>query len=357
MTQLDLFQATVSHKKEDGILFYADFTDDLKARVKAHYGIPEGQGLREFFGMFTPRSTGPRRIAPLPQHDYSVYYEGIAIPEGLRFSEGGVLHLPGSKYHFVRLISPLRNATSLAELEAFPWDFLDPGGHTTDHMRDEVEKAHADGLPARSWVGRFYEAAWQYRGYEEMLMDMYAEPDMADFIFGKLFEMNRFRAVAAAQAGVDYIECGDDVANQNNMMFSLDMWRYYQKSRWAKIYDEVRKIKPDIKIWYHSDGNITAILDELVEIGVNIVNPIQPECMDPYAVKKRYGDLITIDGAIGTQTVMPFGSAGDVRKAVKEAIEILGANGGYIPSPSHILEPEVPMENVEAFIQQCTMHN
>lgn len=81
------------------------------------------------------------------------------------------------------------------------------------------------------------------------------------------------------------------------------------KSRWAKVYAAAKEINPKIKIWYHSDGNIEAIIDELIEIGVDILNPVQPECLDPLALRKRYGKNLAFDGCMGTQTTFPFGSA------------------------------------------------
>jgi uroporphyrinogen decarboxylase len=351
MTQRELFHATVEHRQADGLLFYADFTDDLQARVRARFGIPRGEDSRDFFGMFRPFGVSPRRGAPAAAHDFSAYYADIDIPAGGRINSEGVLRLPGSMYHFTRLISPLRNAAALTELEAFPWEFLDPANYSAAHMAREAADLQARGRAVFTWVGRFYEDAWQYRGYEELLMDMHADPDMAEFIFDKLFAMNMFRAVAAAQAGVDYITSGDDVASQKALMFSPETWRRYQKSRWAEIYQAAKRIHPNIKIWYHSDGDVTAIVDELVEIGVDILNPVQPECMDPAALKKRYGNRLTIDGAIGTQSTMPFGTPGELRRAVTQAVETLGAGGGYILAPSHILEPEVPIANIEAFIE------
>jgi len=357
LTQRELFQATVNHKKEDGILFYAYFIGEAVSKIREHYHIPDDQSPQEFFDMYRPCGIKPKLTDNLPKYDYSAYYEDIEIPEKSEIAYDGVLHIQGSTHHFSRMISPLRNASTLADLESFPWDFLDPENYSAEHMKTEIEAVQSKGLVAFSSIGRFYENAWQYRGYEELLMDMLADPDMADFIFDKLFAYNMFAAKAAANAGADYVTSGDDVANQNNMMFSLDTWRYFQKSRWSKIYAEVKRINPNIKIWYHSDGNITDILDDLVEIGVDIINPIQPECMDPFEVKKRYGDKITIDGAIGTQTVLPFGSPADVCKAVKEAVDILGANGGYILSPSHFVEPEVPVENIDAFVKTARQYN
>lgn len=357
LIQRELFRATVEHKKEDGLLWYADFVGEAYKNVINQYKIPKQTSHREFFNMFNPCMVGPKRKTELPKYDFSKYFEEIDIPVNATITPEGLLIIPGSIYHFTRTVSPLRNATCLDDLEKFPWDFLNTDLFDTTHIANQVEEAHSKGLTASCFAGRFYEDIWQFRGYEETLMDLIADKDMANFLFDKFFEKNLFVATAAAKAGVDYIMCGDDVANQNNMMFSLDIWRYFQKERWAKIYQEIKKINPNIKIWYHSDGNVSDIIGELIEIGVDILNPVQPECLDPFEVKKKYGKNIVIDGAIGTQTVLPFGTPDDVKKAVREAAEILGADGGYILSPSHVIEPEVPIENIRAFIDTAKEFN
>ena len=136
-------------------------------------------------------------------------------------------------------------------------------------------------------------------------------------------------------------------------MFSIDLWRRFIKPRWAKLYAEVKRINPRIKIRYHSDGNIMSIIPELIEIGVDILNPVQPECLDVREVKKKYGDRLVLDGAIGTQSVMPFGTPEEVRQAVRAARRDLGGDGALILAPTHVLEPEVPIENILAFVAAC----
>ncbi|MDO9541046.1 MAG: uroporphyrinogen decarboxylase family protein, partial [Kiritimatiellia bacterium] len=142
--------------------------------------------------------------------------------------------------------------------------------------------------------------------------------------------------------------------NQNAMMFSPDMWRTIMKPRWAKVIAAARAIKPDIHVWYHSDGNIWDILDDIVEIGITILNPVQPECMDPAAIRRRFGKHLAFDGCVGTQTTFPFGTTDDMRRVVRTLAESLQAeNGGLMLSPTHVLEPEVPIANIEAFFEEC----
>ncbi|MFP4054037.1 MAG: uroporphyrinogen decarboxylase family protein [Phycisphaerae bacterium] len=169
----------------------------------------------------------------------------------------------------------------------------------------------------------------------------------------RLFENNRFRAVEAARAGVDAIYCGDDVANQQAMMFSPAMWRRFMLSRWSKVWAAARQIKPDIKIHYHSDGNILDIVPDLVEAGLDILNPVQPECLDADAIYARFNGRLSFDGCIGTQSTMPWGTPDEVRTRVRECIDRYGRGGGLILAPTHILEPEVPIANIEAFVDAC----
>jgi uroporphyrinogen decarboxylase len=237
----------------------------------------------------------------------------------------------------------------MADLESFPYPTVE--GCTADHMAAAVEAAHAAGVPALGGIGHMYETAWQIRGYEEFLEDMMLRPEWCEYILDRLMARNLAVARAAAAAKADVLHTGDDVANQNAMMFSPAQWRRFMKSRWAKVYAAAREIHPGIEIWYHSDGNIEAILPELIEIGVTILNPVQPECMDPVSLKKRWGDRLVFDGTIGTQSTMPFGSADDVRRVVAERRRTLGRDGALILAPTHVLEPEVPVENILAFVE------
>jgi len=349
ITQLDCFRATVAHEPHEGFLFYASFTPDLERRVREEHEIGSANDLRVRLGMYNPVGVALRPPEDERVRDFSRYFESADIPEDAFINRLGVLEVPHGFFHFTRYVSPLRDAQSLEDLESFPYPSVE--GHSDAHMRDRVQAAHEQGRVASCWVGHMYENAWQIRGYQPFLMDMIDHPEWCETILDRLTETNLAIACAAARAGVDLIRTGDDVANQQRLMFAPDHWRRFMKARWAKVYAAARAIKPDLQIWYHSDGNIEAIIPELIEIGVTILNPVQPECLDPLTVKRRYGDRIVIDGAIGTQTTMPFGTATEVRDSIRERARTLGGDGAYIISPTHVLEPEVPLENIAAFIE------
>lgn len=350
-TMRERFYQTMNHEPHPDLLYYAGFTPDIQARVEAAVGT---ENLGEHFGMFRPASVGSfsgssTTVAERP--DLAHFYDGEPIPDGSYLDAHGVLHVPGSSYHFTHRVSPLRNADSLDEIESYPYYRAPIDDDET--LRGEAERAHAAGRVSLCWIGHMYETAWQIRGYEEFLMDMIAEPDRAEFILETITQGNIARAEAAARAGVDYLRTGDDVANQNTLMFRKDMWQKFMKSRWARVYEAARRIKPDIHIWYHSDGNIQDIIPDLIDIGVTILNPVQPECMDIHEIKRRYGDKLVLDGTIGTQTTMPFGTADEVRQTILSRVEDLGQDGALILSPTHVLEPEVPVENVLTFFETC----
>jgi uroporphyrinogen decarboxylase len=354
LSQLECFEATVSHKTHEGFLFYANFTPSQQERIRRERGWGNDESLRDCFEMFVPGMVAPSPPGGWPRLDASGYFQDIEIPSGAFINALGVLEIPGSLYHFTRYVSPLRNARSFGDIEGFPF----PGVNEleTGHLASQVREYHSRGRVADCPVGHIYEDAWQIRGYEAFLLDMLDRPQWCELILDKLKEKKLAIALAAAKAGVDYIITGDDVANQRSLMFSPALWRRFIKSRWAEIYHEVRRVKPDIQIWYHSDGNIEPIIPELIDVGVTILNPVQPECLNPLRLKKRFGRRIVIDGTIGTQTTMPFGSPDEVRRVVTERIDTLGYDGALILSPTHVLEPEVPLRNIEAFVDAVKAH-
>ncbi len=351
MTQLENFRKTVAHEPHDEFLFYASFVPSLMDKLKNKYGIKEDAEIVEFFGMYEQTRVQPKAPERNSTPDFSRYFTNVEKPEGSTINSNGVLVIPAKFYHFTRFISPLRNAKKFSDIENFP--FPPSSGFDGTGMKEKVEELHRDGKVAMTWTGHMYEVAWQVRGYEEFLIDMANNPEWCEYILDRFMERNLNIAVLAARAGVDVIQTGDDIANQNALMFSKPMWRRYIKDKWAKVYSAAREINPDIQIWYHSDGNIAEIIPEMIEIGLTILNPVQPESMDLAALKKMYGKQLVFDGTIGTQTTMPFGSPEEVKKVVRERKRELGYDGALIISPTHILEPEVPLENVEAFVSAC----
>ena len=348
MTHRELFHAFVSFERVPRIPRRASFTADLAQRLERELG----QVPHAFFAMDNGRGAG---LTPPPGYtapDFSGYFPDYLGKPGFTIDGNGCGHLNHGYFHFTEYISPLRNAVSLRELEVYP--IPDNSGWSDAALAQAARDAHAAGVQAELFVGHMYESAWQIRGYEPFLMDLLTQREWAELLLDRISANNRRVAVSAARAGYDCIMTGDDVANQNAMMFQPDLWREVMKSRWASVIAAAKAVKPDIHVWYHSDGNIWDILDDLVEIGIDILNPVQPECMDPLAIRKRFGKRLAFDGCVGTQSTLPFGTPDDVRARVRELVRDLdGFHGGLMLSPTHVLEPEVPIANIRAFFDAC----
>jgi uroporphyrinogen decarboxylase len=134
------------------------------------------------------------------------------------------------------------------------------------------------------------------------------------------------------------------------MMISPALWRSLLKPRLASVVSSAKAQRKDILVFYHGDGNMRRIIPDLVEIGIDILNPVQPECMDPLELKRLYGDKLSFWGTLGTQSTLPFGTPREVRETCRRMIETVGEGGGLLLSPSHVVEPEVPFENIQAMI-------
>jgi uroporphyrinogen decarboxylase len=195
-----------------------------------------------------------------------------------------------------------------------------------------------------------YETSWALRGYEQLLMDLYINPDLANAILDIPYKYHLAVAKKMAQEGVDMIWIGDDMGQQQGLLMELDTWRTFFKPRMANIISEVKKINKDIKVAYHTDGDNMDLIPDLIEIGLDVLNPIQAECMDPAKVKKLYGDKLSFFGAIAVQSTLPFGTPQDVKNEYKLRLETIGKDGGWICAPTHHVQLDTPMENFFALM-------
>ena len=292
---------------------------------------------------------GPTKL----KRDFSQYFVGRDQEPGFSINEWGV-GIGKSKdesLHFEHIISPLKNGMTEEEAASFPMpDFLEDYRHS--HFKGLVEEYHEKGLAVcGSLVQTIFEKAWAIRGFEETMMDMLTEPEAINILFDRIMELRIEQMKILVDSGIDILMLGDDVGMQTGMLIGADTWREFLKPRMAKIIKEAKAIRPDLPIFYHSCGNPGDIIPDLIEIGVTILNPIQPECFDLQCVKDTYGDKLAFWGGVSAQTNLSFGTPEQVKEEVKHCIEVLGKDGGYLIGPNHMVEPEVPWENLMAFFE------
>lgn len=203
-------------------------------------------------------------------------------------------------------------------------------------------------------VTTVFECAWALRGYERLMMDMVLAPDLADRILDIPYHYHKTAAQALVGMGVDMIWLGDDVGGQSSMLMSPALWRRFLKPRIASMIGTLKGINPRLKVAYHSDGMILPIIPDLIEIGVDVLNPIQPRVMYPARLRKEFGTRLCYWGSIDIQQTLPFGSPSDVENEVITRLKTLGSDGGLILGPTHNVQLDTPMENFWAMVNTIT---
>lgn len=306
----------------------------------------------EYFGMPWRGVSGPR-TQPIPEAVYRKYFD-FELKPGTTIDGLGVAHEPGSEAakHMTYMRHPLKKATSVEEIQAYP--LPDYSTWDTGHMKAEVEALHARGLAASGGMEcTIWESAWYIRSMEELMMDMMGDDEKAVVMLDRITDLSTAKAQAYAEAGADVLSLGDDIGMQRTPMMSIPLYVEWLKPRLKKVIDGARAVKPDIVVIYHSCGFVVPFIPHLIEAGIDVLNPVQPECMDFTELHEMYGDRLSFDGTLGTQTTMPFGTPEEVRRTVFKNLEAAGDKGGLFVAPTHLLEPEVPLENVFAYVQAC----
>ncbi len=193
-----------------------------------------------------------------------------------------------------------------------------------------------------------FKLAWHIAGFEHLSTMMVVEPEFVEEFYDQLYSFQTDKAVLAAKAGYDIVAVVGDVAGQIGMLFSPAMFERFDVPRFTQLIKMVKEADPNVKILYHSDGNINEIIPMLIRCGIDILNPIQSACMDPVEVKKRYGDKLTFHGTISVQDTIPNCTVDDVCNEVIERIKTVGYNGGFIISPENSIPYDAPLENILA---------
>ncbi len=289
-----------------------------------------------------------------PDEFLKKYYSDKNFKPGTTIDGWGVAHEPGSAaaFHMTYMHHPMENFDSVEQIEEYP--FPEFNHDNFEDMKAQAERAHSEGKAVQGYMQcTVWETAWYMRGMENLFCDMMSDDDMATVLLDKVTELAVLRAKTFAEAGADAIFLGDDIGMQHSIMMSESLYGDWLKPRLKRVIDAAHEINPDIVIFYHSCGHVTELIPQLIEAGVDVLDPVQPECMDFAEIHEKFGDRLSFHGTIGTQSVMPFGTPDEVRRKVFENLDIAGEHGGLLVCPTHLLEPEVALENLLAYIRAC----
>ena len=246
--------------------------------------------------------------------------------------------------------SPLAMVSDRKEIESFSWPTAELWDYS--HVLAECQQYHDYWVWAHS--RGIFEISWFLRGFENFMLDLMTEPVLADAVMDHvesyLYERTH-KLLKAGEGKIDMMEYNDDVGSQKGMLISPDLWRKRLKPKMRRFIEICRSYGARVR--YHSCGSIRPIIPDLIEIGVDVLNPIQIAAadMDLISLKREFGRDITFDGGIDTEHLLPKSSADEVRRHVKHLIRKIANDGGYILSPSHVFQTDIPMDNILAMYE------
>lgn len=349
MTGRENFEAMMKWLKPERLPFQLDLTPPVEA------------DLRQKLGEEDPRATLGSDFV----HHYIDFGEseeqwraayadmGINLDEHCQFERIGIfLRYPeqgGKTPHLAQFVHPLSRLETVAQLEKLPWPDPTAARHYSG-LEERLAKVRGKGkVNVLGMACTLFEDSWYLRGMEDLMEDLIDGNPIGEWLLDWMTERSIAVAKAFVRSGVDVVHLGDDVGMQRGMLMSPDFWRRHFKPRLSRVIDAVRAAaNREIWVSYHSDGNIEPIIGELFELGVDILNPVQPECLDVAGTLRRHKDHGAFWGMIGTQTTMPLGKPEDVCRAVAQLVDLAREGIRIICAPTHVIEPDVPFENLLA---------
>lgn len=273
------------------------------------------------------------------------------VPQGQDFvDEWGIRWKRDGFYNMV-VEHPLQGCSKEEIIKyPFPDPFVDERFKGLEELIDKYGQTRFIGADVS---GSIFEPAYHLRNMENLMMEMATGAEEVELLFDRLAEFTEIVAIESLKRGADWIWLGDDIGTQRGMIMSPDMWRKYLKPRLKRVIEHIRDYKLDTYVAYHSCGSMHQVIGDLVEIGINALNPIQPKAagMDPFKIKEEFGSKITLVCGLDTQEFIIKALPADVRKRTGELIDRLSQGGGYIYAVSHTLQPDVPLDNIIAMLE------
>jgi len=323
-----VFQA-IQFRQTDIVPYQINFTQEAKRKLAGFYGDPE---FERWIG---------NHVATLSHRNSMKWVE---VEPGYFRDVWGVVWNRTIDKDIGVVANTVLPAPSLCDYE-----FPDPVSTELIEAYPPFMAANQDRFRMASMGFALFERAWSLRGMDQLLVDMLESPDFVRSLLDRILEFNLTQIEIALSYDIDACYFGDDWGSQGGLIMGPALWREFIKPRVAQMYARARTAGKHVCL--HCCGDVREILPDLVEIGVSIFNPFQPETMDVYTTKKRYYGELAFYGGISVQHLLPHGTPDEVRRETRKLLAKLGEGGGYIASPSHAVPADVPPENLAALIE------
>ena len=286
-------------------------------------------------------------------------YVGPALPSGCDM--WGVRRAPvsyGAGQYSEIVHYPLANARTVDDIRAHTWPTVDWFDYSV--LPDAIAQTRAERdccLMAAN--GNVFESSWYMRGLQQMMMDLFLNPDLAHAITERVasFFIAHFeRLLTAAKGEIDLVFTADDIGGQEGLLLSLPTWEQFIRPHHVRLNKVIHE--HGAKVIYHSDGAVMEAVPGLIDMGIDVLQALQFDCkgMDDEALKRSYGDRLCFQGGISVQSTLPFGTPEDVAGEVRRRIDVLGRGGGYILGPSHAIQAGTPPQNIVAMFDTAATH-
>lgn len=319
-------------------------TPEAWEKLRGHLGVKTNQEVLDTLDVdlrWLPLTfIGPEERSAIPLGSEGVDFWGV---ESRKISNEF-----NTYYEFSR--HPLAEADTLADVEAHDWPDLDWWNYQgVPEAIEEINQAQPRSI--MFFAGGTFETPWYIRGMERFLTDLYDRPDMVDAICSRVgdYYLNRAKRVLQAGEGlIDLVGTGGDIGTQRGMMVSPDIWRERIMPHSGGLIRTFRDM--GLRTFYHSCGSLVPVIDDLIQCGLDILDPIQVTAagMEPEALFHQFGDRLSFHGAIDEVELLPHASASQVYDETRRIIKALGGNNGLIVAPSHQVQGDTPPENVVA---------
>jgi uroporphyrinogen decarboxylase len=324
---------TLAHRRGGKVPYNFSFSPPARVRLEAHYATGDvetaiGLPIR----MIGTRSVKPLYASPAQFGDRAVDEFGVAWSTN-EIDRG----------------SPI--GPCLPEPDLSGYRFPDPSAAYRFENLAEWTAANA-GYYTFLWVGDLWERAAFMRGMEAILLDLSLNPRFVEELLRGLTDyILQTMEILFARFTFDGVALSDDYGTQRGMLMSPAHWRRFIKPRLAEIYGLART--HGRTVFHHSCGNIVPIIGDLIDMGLDILHPIQPEAMDAARLKRQFGTHVTLCGGVRTQDLLPQGTPRQIRDEVRRLKAVMADGGGYILEPGITLQSDVPTENLLALIEEA----